>query len=136
MENKTPAATDRCKYRQKKVSSLKRKPTKSERQPQKLNRNQRNRTTDIRKVNANRTTSVGNQPPASQPTTKNTFKHNAYVHRLDGTDARADQKILFLFCLFDFWQKKKEDFLRLAKRTLVSFGNHTCNFAIMFWCIC
>jgi len=22
--------------------------------------------------------------------------------------------------------------LRLAKRTLVSFGNHTCNFAIMF----
>ena len=26
--------------------------------------------------------------------------------------------------------------MRLAKRTLVSFGNHTCNFAIMFWCIC
>ena len=24
------------------------------------------------------------------------------------------------------------DFLRLAQRTLVSFGNHTCNFAIMF----
>jgi hypothetical protein len=39
----------------------------------------------------------------------------------------------YSFC-FAFWslQKKKEDFLRLAQRTLVSFGNHTCNFAIMF----
>ena len=45
--------------------------------------------------------------------------------------ARAGQKILFLFCSW-FLQKKKEDFLRLAKRTLVSFGNQTCNFAIMF----
>jgi hypothetical protein len=24
------------------------------------------------------------------------------------------KKIRFLLCLFDFWQKKKEDFLRLA----------------------
>jgi len=50
---------------------------------------------------------------------------------LGAIDARADQKILFLFCSW-FSQKKKEDFLRLAQRTLVSFGNHTCNFAIMF----
>jgi len=30
-------------------------------------------------VNANRTTSVDDQPPASQPTAKNTVKHNAHV---------------------------------------------------------
>jgi hypothetical protein len=54
---------------------------------------------------------------------------------LGAKDARADQKILFLFCSW-FLQKKKEDFLRLAQRTLVSFGNHTCNFAIMFGVLC
>jgi hypothetical protein len=47
-----------------------------------------------------------------------------------GKDARADQKILFLFCLFGFGQKKKEDFLRMAKRTLVNFDNHAFNFAL------
>jgi hypothetical protein len=40
-------------------------------------------------------------------------------------DARADKKIRFLFCPFVFWQKKKEDFFRLAQRTLSSFGNQT-----------
>jgi hypothetical protein len=40
-------------------------------------------------------------------------------------DARADQKILP-------GGTEGGDFLRLAKRTLVSFGNQTCNFAIMF----
>ena len=50
-------------------------------------------------------------------------------HRLGDKDARADQKILPD-------DRRCGDFLRLAKRTLVSFGNHTCNFAIMFWCIC
>jgi hypothetical protein len=46
------------------------------------------------------------------------------------------KKYSFCFALLDFGQKKKEDFLRLAKRTLVSFDSHACNFAIMFWCIC
>jgi len=43
------------------------------------------------------------------------------------------RKYSFSFALLVFGQKKKEDFLRLAKRTLVSFGNQSCNFAIMFW---
>ena len=32
-------------------------------------------------------------------------------------------------------ERRVEIFLRLAKRTLVSFGNQSCNFAAMFWCI-
>ena len=46
------------------------------------------------------------------------------------------KKYSFCFDLFGFGQKKKEDFLRMAKRTLVSFSNHAFNFAIMFWCMC
>ena len=42
------------------------------------------------------------------------------------------KKYSFCFDLLVFGQKKKEDFLRLAKRTLVSFGLESCNFAIMF----
>jgi hypothetical protein len=88
-------------------------------------------------VKANRTTSVGNQPPASQPTAKNTVKHNAWMSK--GWRAKMQgqtKKYSFCFDLFGFGQKKKEDFLRMAKRTLVSFGNQTCNFAIMFWGMC
>ena len=46
------------------------------------------------------------------------------------------KKYSFCFDLFGFGQKNKEDFLRLAQRTLVSFDNHAFNYAIMFWCIC
>jgi len=51
---------------------------------------------------------------------------------LGAIDTRADQKILFLFCLFVFWQKKKEDFLRLAKRTLVSFDKQPVTLLLCF----
>jgi hypothetical protein len=75
---------------------------------------------------------VNEQPPAAQLTTNDTTKHNACVSTGWGAiAARAGQKILFLFCSW-FLQKKKEDFLRLTKCTLVSIGNQTCNFAIMF----
>jgi hypothetical protein len=46
------------------------------------------------------------------------------------------KKYSFCFAPLVFGQKKKEDFLRLAQRTLVSFDSHACNFAIMFGCIC
>jgi len=42
------------------------------------------------------------------------------------------KKYAFCFALLGFWAKKKEDFLRLAQRTLVSFCNQSCNFAFMF----
>jgi hypothetical protein len=51
---------------------------------------------------------------------------------MGGKDARADQKILFLFCLFFFGQKKKEDFLWLAKRTLVSFDKQPVTLLLCF----
>jgi hypothetical protein len=37
-----------------------------------------------------------------------------------------------LFCLFVFWQKKKEDFLRLVKRTLVSFDKQPVTLLLCF----
>lgn len=42
------------------------------------------------------------------------------------------KKYSFCFDLLFFGQKKKEDFLRLAQRTLVSFGLKSCNFAFCF----
>ncbi|NJL73351.1 MAG: hypothetical protein HC888_18375 [Candidatus Competibacteraceae bacterium] len=117
----------------KKVSHLKRQLTNRELQPQELNRNQRNRTTDIRKVEANRTTSVGNQPPASQPTAKNTAIHNACMPQAEGQRCKGRPKnTLFVLTFLVFGQKKKEDFLRLAQRTLVSYDLKTCNFALCF----
>jgi hypothetical protein len=40
------------------------------------------------------------------------------------------KKYSFCFALLVFGQKKKEDFLRLAQRTLVRFDQQTCNFAL------
>jgi hypothetical protein len=77
-------------------------------------------------VKANLTATVSDQPPAGQLITKNTFKHNAHVVTGWGTMMQGQtKKYSFCFALFGFGQKKKEDFLRLAKRILVSFGNQT-----------
>jgi hypothetical protein len=76
-----------------------------------------------------RTIPVNDQPPASQLTTGNTVKHNALEVTGWGRKMQGQTKKYNL-------RNESGDFLRLAKRTLVSFGNHTCNFAIMFWCIC
>ena len=54
------------------------------------------------------------------------------VHRLGDNDARADQKILFLFCPFGSGQKKKEDFLRLAKRTLAALATTPVTLLLCF----
>jgi len=84
-------------------------------------------------VNANQTTFVGNQPPASQPTAKNTAIHNACMPQAEGQRCKGRPKnTLFVLPFWVFGQKKKEDFLRLAKLTLVSFGLKSCNFAFCF----
>lgn len=94
-------------YCQKKVSHLKRQLTNRELQPQELNRNQRNGTTDIRKVNANRTTFVGNQPPASQPTAKNTAIHNACMPQAEGQRCKGRPKNTLFVLTFWFSGKRK-----------------------------
>ena len=75
-----------------------------------------------------RTINVNEQPPATQFTTNYTAKHNALAVTGWGTKMQGQTKKYDL-------RYEGGDFLRLAKRTLVSFGNQTCNFAIMFWCI-
>jgi len=57
---------------------------------------------------------VGDQPPASQPTTKDTIKHNALADTGWGQKVQGQTKKYYL-------RYESGDFLRLAKRTLVSF---------------
>jgi len=118
-----------CKCRQKKVSyPLKGQLTKRDRQPQELNVEPADITQKVT-FNTSRTIDVNEQPPAAQLTTNNTLKHNADGHTGWGAKMQGQTKKYYP-------RHEGGDFLRLAKRTLVSFDNHACNFAIMFWCIC
>jgi len=62
-------------------------------------------------VNANRTTSVDDQPPASQPTAENTVKHNAYVSTGWGAKMQGQtKKYSFCFALLVFGKRKRKIF--------------------------
>ena len=118
-----------CKCRQKKVNyPLKGQLTKRERQPQEPYVVPTGMTQEV-KAKTGRTIDVNEQPPATQLTTNNTLKHNANGHTGWGAKMQGQTKKYYP-------RYEGGDFLRLAKRTLVSFDNHACNFAIMFWCIC
>jgi hypothetical protein len=85
-----------CKYHKKKVSPLKREPTNRELKPQELKKNQRRRTTKELKLDTCRLATVDDEPPASQPTTENTSKHNAYVSTGWGAKMQGQTKKYYL----------------------------------------
>jgi len=110
-----------------KVSPLKWEPTNRERQPQEPYREPAGMPKE-KEMEPGSAINVNDQPPASQLTTKNAMKHNAGMSQVGGERCKGRPKNTTR-------PKEGGDFWRLAKQTLVSLRNHTCTFAIMFWCI-
>jgi hypothetical protein len=101
-------------HKKNKVSHLKRQLTNRELQPRELKKNQRRRTTPIRELETSRLASVDDQPPASQPTAKNTRIHNACMPQAEGQRCKGRPKNT-LFVLLLVFAKEKGRFFEAGK---------------------